>query len=690
MKGRRGMRFVKGKCDQLKGRSMIEMLGVLAVVGVLSIAALAGFQYAMNKHRANETIHDVMLRATNVPMIDEMYTARPAGYEWLFAGLPSDGKEGTYYAMNTITSDLSAYVYQVVVDGVSQKVCQQILDMNPRDVDAIYVNANEVSDEDCPSDVNVMAFYFDGHFGGNEPDKPLPPVCVGSDCDPDGGCVGANCTVCVGKDCGTDGLCTGSDCTSCTGSDCGSDGTCNGSDCTQNPPTPPEPSDDPCDQDPDSLACQERCEGSSNPYCCRYPNDSACACPSRPSCTGCEAYVFDAKGCVTGCENACNAQACQSCVNNQCQSICTADEECQNGVCVEKCSVVCSGTCEDTQIGVDDKGCPVCGPDPDPCCGKTPPSCDVCEEPDGTCSGCVAIPECDPCVVDPTSHACVCQNEPATCGACEIEGVDENGCKVCEADPDPCCGLTGEEAACCAAPNSSEDCVRFCLTHPENCVNDPCPEGGQTDAICCAVDESGTWCGSVCCPNGQTCGLDGACCPALDPATCPNGTTTDDNGCSVCVEGCNADTQHTCTAGTDSWCCAIGQQCGTATGECLTCDASSAQYDENLCEKCGWSWSIVYSEVSGYKNYECGGASFCEALLGSGAKWTQTAGSGTLCEENYTAWRCYESGTWCWSFTGGYDNTCPITEIRCDLTYDDAYNYCYVIAPSSCLGIHEI
>ena len=56
------------------GRSMLEMLAVLAIIGVLSIAALVGFTYAMNKHRANETIYDVMLRGTNVPMIDEMRT----------------------------------------------------------------------------------------------------------------------------------------------------------------------------------------------------------------------------------------------------------------------------------------------------------------------------------------------------------------------------------------------------------------------------------------------------------------------------------------------------------------------------------------------------------------------------------------------------------------------------------------
>ena len=35
------------------GRSMIEMLGVLAIIGVLSIGGLAGYTMAMNRHKAN-------------------------------------------------------------------------------------------------------------------------------------------------------------------------------------------------------------------------------------------------------------------------------------------------------------------------------------------------------------------------------------------------------------------------------------------------------------------------------------------------------------------------------------------------------------------------------------------------------------------------------------------------------------
>ena len=38
------------------GRSMIEMLGVLAIIGVLSIGGLAGYTMAMNRHRANTVL----------------------------------------------------------------------------------------------------------------------------------------------------------------------------------------------------------------------------------------------------------------------------------------------------------------------------------------------------------------------------------------------------------------------------------------------------------------------------------------------------------------------------------------------------------------------------------------------------------------------------------------------------------
>ncbi|MGN1062996.1 MAG: Tfp pilus assembly protein FimT/FimU, partial [Alphaproteobacteria bacterium] len=51
---------------ELSGRTMTEMLGVLAVIGVLSIGGVAGYSYAMDKYRANVTINDINLRAVDL------------------------------------------------------------------------------------------------------------------------------------------------------------------------------------------------------------------------------------------------------------------------------------------------------------------------------------------------------------------------------------------------------------------------------------------------------------------------------------------------------------------------------------------------------------------------------------------------------------------------------------------------
>ena len=41
------------------GRSMIEMLGVLAIIGVLSVGGIAGYSKAMMKHKINQTIYQI-------------------------------------------------------------------------------------------------------------------------------------------------------------------------------------------------------------------------------------------------------------------------------------------------------------------------------------------------------------------------------------------------------------------------------------------------------------------------------------------------------------------------------------------------------------------------------------------------------------------------------------------------------
>ena len=62
------------------GRSMVEMLGVLAIIGVLSIGGIAGYSMAMNRYRANE----ILDKATKYAVIvySSYQTAQALGKKW--------------------------------------------------------------------------------------------------------------------------------------------------------------------------------------------------------------------------------------------------------------------------------------------------------------------------------------------------------------------------------------------------------------------------------------------------------------------------------------------------------------------------------------------------------------------------------------------------------------------------------
>ena len=45
---------------------MIEMLGVLAIIGVLSVGGIAGYSKAMLKYKTNKTIDQITMLTTNI------------------------------------------------------------------------------------------------------------------------------------------------------------------------------------------------------------------------------------------------------------------------------------------------------------------------------------------------------------------------------------------------------------------------------------------------------------------------------------------------------------------------------------------------------------------------------------------------------------------------------------------------
>ncbi|MBO4520394.1 MAG: hypothetical protein J5787_04230 [Alphaproteobacteria bacterium] len=82
---------------QESGRSMIEILGVLAVIGVLSVGGIAGYSHAMSKYKINKTIDQMQTMAQNIRTL----FASQKNYE----GVDSKANPKMLYAAGILTDE---------------------------------------------------------------------------------------------------------------------------------------------------------------------------------------------------------------------------------------------------------------------------------------------------------------------------------------------------------------------------------------------------------------------------------------------------------------------------------------------------------------------------------------------------------------------------------------------------------
>ncbi|MBQ3695836.1 MAG: hypothetical protein II938_02565 [Alphaproteobacteria bacterium] len=104
------------------GRSMVEMLGVLAIIGVLSVGGIAGYTMAMKNYKANEIINSFALAAM---AINEAGAGANLGPEDLAAkgiamppGCTAGFSGGEFSGIINVGCDSTADVVQIVRDKV--------------------------------------------------------------------------------------------------------------------------------------------------------------------------------------------------------------------------------------------------------------------------------------------------------------------------------------------------------------------------------------------------------------------------------------------------------------------------------------------------------------------------------------------------------------------------------------------
>ena len=179
--------------ESQSGRSMIEMLGVLAIIGVLSVGGIAGYSKAMMKYRINKTIEQITLIAGNV----RTFFAPQGNYDGLSSysdtgkaiikkaklvpdemlTLDADGKitsiTGAFGNSVSIRSversaendDKAFYIY---FDNLPEEACIELATHNWQDIDAMAVSVGL----EASAPISMLQYTAEG-CSGIDGDNPL-------------------------------------------------------------------------------------------------------------------------------------------------------------------------------------------------------------------------------------------------------------------------------------------------------------------------------------------------------------------------------------------------------------------------------------------------------------------------------------------------------------------------------------
>ena len=143
------------------GRSMVEMLGTLAIMGVLSVIGVVGYNWAMNKHRANALYQDMKLAYMSI------HTTTDQDIQW---HSPNFRPKSNYELQVRRDMALNSFV---LARAVPQPVCASLLTMAQDSEEMVLYNVDS-NLLICDKDQDIVA-----SFSG---EVPLVSCQTGSQC----------------------------------------------------------------------------------------------------------------------------------------------------------------------------------------------------------------------------------------------------------------------------------------------------------------------------------------------------------------------------------------------------------------------------------------------------------------------------------------------------------------------------
>ena len=113
------------------GRSMVETLGVLAIIGVLSVGGIAGFKMAMTQVRANTLLNEASKRAVVVAGQITLQGGNPSLSEFANNSFAGGAFENSVYGTSgdaewTNTGATPDQRFTLSITGVEGSICEQM------------------------------------------------------------------------------------------------------------------------------------------------------------------------------------------------------------------------------------------------------------------------------------------------------------------------------------------------------------------------------------------------------------------------------------------------------------------------------------------------------------------------------------------------------------------------------------
>lgn len=150
---------------------MTEMLGVLAIIGILSLAALLGYSYATAKNQANTILNDIKLMIVVLDVSDflnsptQSVTPEELSIDTTFAD--------TYLIKKEVKNNIT-----IIASSLRKQTCEILIHEKPTYVEDII--ANPTTSQDCEdNDFNDVYFYINQNFVSVD-DSGKPTLCDGT------------------------------------------------------------------------------------------------------------------------------------------------------------------------------------------------------------------------------------------------------------------------------------------------------------------------------------------------------------------------------------------------------------------------------------------------------------------------------------------------------------------------------